>query len=215
MSAELSDCEINAVRQAVLEAGVWRVAGDFTFASGEQANNKLEIDRLLLPENGERRQTVVSALAKIAMAAKPDLLYGVPSGGQDFARLVGQKLDLPVISIDKILPQKPGQKNFGYSSDNDQKMVSTAARLVGIEDVTTTMTSLAAVLTLPGLAVKTQKMVAIWRRGQPNQERQLPLPAESLSWIIEQPIPNHIASDCEFYRAFGHQAVGRLTDIPS
>lgn len=210
MSAELNTHEIIDVRNAVLDAGVWRVGEEFTFASGEQANNKLEMDRLFLPENYRQLEKVTAALAKIAVGANPDLLCGVPSGGQDLAVIVGQILRVPVISIDKNEALIPGEKNFHYTLEKDQQMVAAASRAVLIEDVTTSITSIGGVLKLDGLAEKTCRIVAVWRRGKPSEERLLPLPPGSLHWIIQQSIPNQITKKYHFYELYGHQAIGEL-----
>lgn len=207
MAAELTYNEIIDTRESVLDIGVWKL-GRFIFADGGVANNKLDMEVLL--GDDKHCQRIVGYLARL-VHPETDLLFGMPSGGQEFAKYIGQLLDLPVISLDKDSDSPPGEKHFSYTSPDDELAVEGAKCVTGIEDVTTKMTSTAGTLLLPGLAQKTRRIAAIWRRGMPDEERVLP-DHISKRWIYQQPLPNLITKEHPFYRGFGHRAVGEFVD---
>jgi orotate phosphoribosyltransferase len=89
-----------SIEDAVMHSGVWHF-GDYTFAGGKKANNKLEIPPLL--EDPEVKELVLDALTDLIAQHSPDALWGVPSGGQSFAHHLGKKrrLNLPVVYLKK------------------------------------------------------------------------------------------------------------------
>lgn len=202
--ASLLPASTHDIRAAILDVGVWEL-GDCQFADGREANNKLVMDRLLgCPKQLE---VVLRPLGALALQHRPDALWGVPSGGQLFAEALGEELGLPVIQLEKV-DTSPGRKTFRYQSEKDRLLAQQAKRLVGIEDVTTTFTSLAGAMELPLLDQKTRAITAIWRRGSKEIERRLPVP---IHWLVEEYMPNIMGPYHPFRLQHGYKAVRRIS----
>lgn len=200
----ISTSEIEQARQDILTAGVWEL-GEYVFAGNNEANNKLEMERLL--NQPEKAELVLNLLGGLAIGSSfyPDAIWGVPNGGQEFAKVLGKRLKVPVVLLakDKV-NSSPGEKRFKFRSDEDEAIVDAAQNMVAVEDVTTKLTSLDGALQNPKLAKKTNYIVAIWRRGTEVIERKLYVP---ILWIIEEPLPNIITPDHPFYQRYHDLAV--------
>jgi orotate phosphoribosyltransferase len=187
------------IENVVMRAGVWHF-GDYTFASGKKANNKLEIPELL--EDPEAREVVLHEMGKLVVAHSPDAIWGVPSGGQEFARHLCKELDVPVIFLRKV-GSLAGSKEFAYNTRYDAKAARKAECIVGIKDITTELTSVNGVLQLPELKEKTEAIVALWRRE--NSEVEKPL-GVNVEWVVEDEVPNTITPEHPFYSQYAHLA---------
>ncbi len=190
------------MRHQILSTGTWRF-GEFVFASGEEANNKLDAEALV--EHTSQYVYVLSELGRIARQWEPKALVGVPRGGQRLASDLGLMLNLPVIELEKE-DTTPGRKTFRYADERDKHLAATAGPIVALEDVTSEMTSLDGMLQLPELREHVVAVSAIWRRGRVETERELGVP---ITWLIEEPLPNVIEADHPFYQEYGLFAVGR------
>lgn len=184
------------VRAAILGAGVLRL-GDMRFAGGQTANNKLDMTRLFEEGNRAALHTVVAALGKAASWHHPDALWGVPAGGQRFARAVGQALDLPVLGLKKYTNHLGGRR-FEYGED---ALVEPHVRMVGVEDVTTTFGSVVGCLQLPELREATRAVVAIWCRGEEDPDDVI-MPDQQVvvEPLVVEPIPSYIRPSHPIYR---------------
>jgi orotate phosphoribosyltransferase len=187
------------IENAIMASGVWHLA-DYVFASGKTANNKFEIPLLL--EDEEASQLVLRELGGLAMAYEPDVLWGVPSGGEEFACYLGEELGLPVARLNKV-STSPGRKTFEYKTRYDERLAHRARRMVGLEDITTELTSVAGALELQNLKAKTTGVVAVWRRGTPEVEKDLGV---EVSWLVKEAVPNMITPDHPFYKKYQHLA---------
>jgi orotate phosphoribosyltransferase len=183
------------IEDVVMRAGVWNF-GDYTFASGKKANNKFEIPDLL--KDSEAKEVVLREMSKLVVAHSPDAIWGVPSGGQEFARHLRKALDVPVIFLRKV-GSLAGSKEFEYDTRYDAKAARKAERMVGIEDITTELTSVDGVLRLPEINEKTEAIIALWRRGTPEVEKPLGVKVE---WVIEEEVPNVITPEHPFYQQY-------------
>ncbi len=202
MGSESSDQE--RLRSAVLGAGVLQL-GDVTFAGGVSANNKLDMTRLFLQED-ERIGliNVVAALGRSAIQYDPDALWGVPTGGQKFAKALGQVLEVPVIGLKKD-QDHIGYRRFDYDvlDTEGQVPISDYCRMVGIEDVSTTYGSVVGCLQLPELREATKAVAVIWSRGEDDPDEViLPDMRVSLIPLIVEPVPSHLKKSHELY-AYG------------
>ncbi len=203
----LNQLEPVRAKHAVFEAGAWEVAEDFQpyvrFASGEQANNKLLLDRLV----DEPR--MLRPMVKLAEFLEPDAVWGQPSGGQAFAERIAEELDVPLIRLKKDV-NLPGIKTCDYASDKDYKIAHDAGRTVGIEDVGNEFTSLYGTLRLSprlrDIARSTGGIVMGWRRGSPARERELDIDILS---VVHEYIPNMVTPDSLFFKRYGEFAVRR------
>ena len=206
--------------QRSLEEGIWEVNVDAVFASGDRANNKVDWSKLFLldedlndvndPLNfalSPAGELIVGTLVEVTDEFAPDLLIGVPSGGQRFATAVARVLGIQVARLKKVASQ-PGQKNFAFEDLYSQTLVEDSNRVAIIEDVTTKNTSLAGVLRVPGVSQKELHLQAIQRRDDGSNELVLPF---AVNWLIDKwPIPNVISSDNPTYKKWGYLALGEL-----
>lgn len=204
-----------------LAEGVWEVGVDKVFASGDSANNKVDWALLFLYEENlldskdpvnfivsPAGELIVEALVEAVDDYAPDLLMGVPSGGQRFAMLVARVLDIEVARLKKVPCPEKGQKNFDYQDSDSQDLVGRSRRIAIIEDVTSKHTSLAGVLRVPGVSEKTVLLQVIQRRDDGTNEAELPL---QVNWLIDAwPMPNIMTRDDPTYQRWGHLAVGVL-----
>lgn len=190
--------------EAVLSAGTWEL-GEYTFATGRPANNKLFMERVL--QHPEASKVILRSLGQLVLQHEPDVLWGVPAGGQEYAMALGAWLGIGVVMLEKEV-NEAGRKTFRYKRARDRIRMEGAQCAVGVEDVTTTFTSIKGALLLPELQEKTLGAVAVWRRGQSDSERQINIPVH---WLIEEPLPNHITTEHPFYKRYGHRAVRQQT----
>jgi hypothetical protein len=202
--SEVASQQSNPVLEAVLDAGVWEL-GTYKFATGKTGNNKLFMDRLL--KRPEQAEMFLSTLGALALSYEPDGLWGVPSGGQQFAIELGHMLDLPVVKLKKV-SSLPGHKTFQFATPEDEVAAKKAARLAAIEDVTNEFTSLKGALDNSELRRKTYGVASGWRRGHHGQAHGFFMP---IKWVIEAPLPNIITPDHPFYQKYGHRAVRQNT----
>ena len=89
-------------------------------------------------------------------------------------------------------------------SDQDRELAANSRRLIGIEDVTTELTSTDGALHLPELDDHTLAVLAGMRRGTSDRERDIHRP---IHWLFEASLPDFIDKDHPFYRRYGHLAV--------
>ncbi len=192
------------IRESTLEAGVW-LFGRFVFASLKEANNKLDMPRAL--RRDASRRPLIDRMGELTAAYDPDALWGVPSGGQEFAEELSETkwLGIPVISLVVVGKDANGKKIFGYASAADRKMAARYPRKVGIEDLTTELTSINTTLQLPELADGTVAIVAGCRRGTPDVEN---LPDIPVHWAFEFQVPNIITPGHPHFQRYGHLAIG-------
>lgn len=204
-----------------LEEGIWEVGVGRVFASGDNANNKVDWDQLYIfdedknfpshPSNfllSPAGKLIVEALVEAVDSYSPDLLMGVPSGGQRYAKSVARVLGIEVALLKKVPSLEPGQKKFDYQTSHSQDLVEQSRRLAIIEDVTNKNTSLGGVLRVPGVSEKAVLLQAIQRRDDGTNESELPL---QVNWLIDAwPMPNIMTRDDPTYQRWGHLAVGVL-----
>jgi orotate phosphoribosyltransferase len=187
-------------KELAMQAGVWHL-GNYTFASGKKANNKFEIPELL--NDFEAREIALHAMVNLVLQHSPDALWGVPAGGQEFARQLAKECELPVIYLKKA-PSSRGTKVFTYENRYIAQEAQSAERVVGIEGITNELTSVVGALELPELREKTNAIVAFWRRGTSDIERPLDV---NIEWVVEQEVPNLITPDHPFYQQYAHLAI--------
>ncbi len=204
--------ETEKARDAVFEAGAWQIVKDLgpwvQFASGRWANNKLLMDSLVSDDQpAEIQDAILNPLAKVVELSKADVLWGVVTGGQQYAVKLGERLDLPVVKLKKA-ENKPGFKTYHFVSDEDKELANHAQRLAGFEDAGTEMTSLYGALRLsPQLRRMARATVAIgmgWRRGLLRDEKPLPIQVYPL---VDEHIPNMISRQKRFFKLHGDRAV--------
>lgn len=203
----LSQGERDYCRDTMLAAKVWVVGTSETFASGVQANNKLLFERLRTNDPAGY-EWVLHQMGELIKPYGVQGLWGVPSGGQDIAVDLGQKLELPVVKLRKEPVAEPGKKRFQYASEEDQKAAASIERLAGLEDVPNRFTSFLGALALGELAQHTRVLAGAFGRGAAHfRERVAAYPVELL---VDEYIPDVLRPHDQFWWAHKHQAVGSL-----
>ncbi|HVV25724.1 MAG TPA: hypothetical protein VHC21_01700 [Candidatus Saccharimonadales bacterium] len=173
--------DTESLRETVLRLTFDRYEG--TFAGGQPANNKLDLERIAhVP--GLRAQ-IVYGLAELAQPHRPDLIVGVPHGGDWLATDLAWQLGIRALLLDK-----DEHKAFHYQKGGEQ-MVARSERVVGVDDLFNRRTSIRKVQALNGLAERMVAAVAVWDRN-PAMKPRLPLPHEAL---IEEAIPDMLPAD--------------------
>ncbi len=163
--------------------------GQYEFASGETANNKLGLDaETLETSDPELYHEVVGRLAVQARQFKPNALTYVPNGARGYAHAIGHLTGLPVVEM-VATPNEQGGKDVALARGfkNLARFVL-ARRIVLIEDVTTELTSVNRTLEMPFMKHKVAGIAAIWRRGVEGREKPLPKGIRA-SWLVEAPMP--------------------------
>lgn len=189
---------------AVMASEVWEF-GDFTFASGKTANNKIQLPKVL--DTIHAKGLLLGRMAELIQGYQPDMLWGVPDGGQEFAKVLGEDLGVPLLELerDEEASARMGTKIFKYVNDDEIANAEVAEKIVGIEDVSNELTSVVSALDLPVLSRKTVAVVIGFRRGSRKNEQPVSVPLEA---AIDMPIPNIIDHNHPFFRKYGHLALG-------
>ncbi len=182
--------ERERVKAAIDRAGV-RIHGHFVFANGGHSEVKLEMDKLR--DSPAELQEVLALLGKLGKSLNPDVVLGVPSGGQWLADELAQlrMISAPVVALERI----PGgeKQDFRFRSELDQMLALRARRLVIFEDVVSTMSSIAGVVRLLDPVMQDIHSVAIWRRGV-----LLPQFSQGVTphFLVEEEIPIYEKDQC-------------------
>jgi orotate phosphoribosyltransferase len=178
------------VKVAVERAGV-RIEGHFVFANGGHSDVKLEMDKLR--DSPEELDAVLELLSKYGASLQPDVILGVPSGGQWLADEVTRLglLEKPVAALERI----PGgaKQDFRFRSEADAVLAAGASKIVVYEDVVSTMSSVAGVVKLLDPVGQDIHSVAIWRRGVLLPEF---LQGVTPHFLVEEEIPTYEESEC-------------------
>lgn len=213
----------NKTFEAALSEGIWQVGIDVTFASGKKANNKIDWEQVFVyqeatadpqhPRNFQLTSAgklVVGQMAEMIDRFKPDLLAGVPTGGQRFAMAIGRELDVEVARLKKV-KNEPGLKTYDYETPDEREKVEQSSRLTLVEDATSEFTSLRGAIQLVDATEgeRVLEVTAIHRRDDGSNELPIDVP---IDWLIaDAPIPNLLTPDHPTFQRFGHLAVGQLS----
>ena len=165
-----------------------------TFASGAPANNKLDMEHLLVGSNAYN--TVVRSIGALATIYQPDFCVGVPDGGTGIAMHVANHMEIgwyPLMRSD----DDPSTIVFEYEEDEDHCQEKTRGLIV--EDVFNRFTSTKRVLQIPPIALRAVVAVAVWDRGMPAEREALSIPTKA---VIEEHIPAQLPGDSPLWEAY-------------
>ncbi len=158
------------------------VEGNFRFAEGITANNKLQAERL--KRNPELFQVVIDRLGQLAVEFRPDSITYVPNGARIFAELVAAKLALPIIHLVKQVDLEGQPGKMFYSRPADRRAViedTTVSEIVIIEDISRTFGSPNSVLELEGMRKKAKGLVSVLHRGEEEARQNFSLETQSVA----------------------------------
>ena len=233
MSDNISLQESWAVRDGVLRIGSWEVGPDAPegsgadfediaeFASGALANNKLSADKVLetytqgMPVSEDEllaiRANVLNTFGKLlyVYGEDPDVLWGLPNGGQDYALWLGGMFGIPVARLGKAT-KEPGKKTFRPLTADDAKLLRKGRRMIGFEDAGNAGTSPHGAFYesdeqgLDMLRHNTMGFNFLWVRGRLQRLDRLKIP---MNTVVDARVPNRITRKDAFYQDFGHWAI--------
>lgn len=185
--------------EALLSAGVF-IEGDFIFASGAHATLKADGERLY--SKPRQLAVILGHFAAYPCVQEADVLLYVPEGMRQFAVLLGEELDKRVAKARKI---EGARYKFEFESEQDDRLANEAEAPFIVEDIVTTLGSIAGMRSL----LTTDKPVhslAMLLRGTVNPEYRAGLVDH---YLLEREIPT---DKVEFRRRLKED---RLWRIPS
>jgi hypothetical protein len=161
-----------------------------SFANGEQANNKLDLETLP-KRDPELYNYSVRRLGKLILPYDVDFIVPVPNGACGLARDVADSIGVIYVPLVK-------RKDDSIACKDEGAELSLADGVVGavVEDVFNKFTNTKKVLSVPGLASKIVVAVALFDRGDPSQrEEPQDVAIESLAGRY---IPANLPKNSEF-----------------
>ncbi|OGK16635.1 hypothetical protein A2690_03405 [Candidatus Roizmanbacteria bacterium RIFCSPHIGHO2_01_FULL_39_12b] len=182
------------IRESILAAGVL-INGHFVFADGDHSFNKLEMDNLW--DHPNQLALILHALAAAESLPEADVLIGVPSGGQ---RLVTTMHELgfderPIAWLERIPDGRKQDFRFRAKADRELALSASSPRI--IEDVVTTLSSVAGAVRLLRPDVQEIHALAIWRRGKAKPQYSTGFTAH---YLIEEELPTYSPEECPVHR---------------
>lgn len=182
--------------QAFIDAECIR-EGVFNFASGQEAT--LKIDASELYKHPKQLQIVLGHTAVHPFVQETDVLIYVPDGMRTFATILGEDLGLPVAHMRR-KPNATSRYDFEFRDWKDQKIAFDAKNPVILEDVVSTLGSVAGVRKVlrPGPTINS---LALLLRGEVNPAYQTGVNDQ---YLVKKYIP--IDKD-EFTELYGPIAV--------
>ncbi len=193
------------IREDILNAQTWSYGVNVTFASRKPANNKLDIERLALPQYRAVYSNLLVAMGCLVTKHEHEMLWGPPKGGQNIARHLGQILEVEVAELEMIGEDEQGFKQFGFVSTKE-RLKARRKKKIGIEDASNEFTTILSCLKLPEIRDGTTAIVNAWRRGEPGTEQPLP-EGVVIEEVVHEPIPKIITPNHAFYQENAHRAL--------
>lgn len=166
-----------------------------TFAGGEQANNKLDLEKIT--GSVKLRARVAVRMAELVRQSefypKLDMIVAVPNGANWLALDMGYLLGRFVLQLDK----DPETKDFSFRHNGDNQLAGTK-NIIIVDDVLNQLTNTSKVYELPDMAERTNAVFGIWDRN-PDRTTSctLPVPVQA---IISEYIPAQLPSDSKLWK---------------
>lgn len=187
------------VWEAQVRAGCF-VEGRWNFASlNAESRDTVKFDGEVLYRDGNERHlgTVLSAVAGHPCIKEADVLLYVPDGMRKFVNLLGGWMGVLVSQVERT-PKSASRYDFRFPCEADKITAHTAVNPRIVEDVVSTLGSVAGVrrLLLPGQNVHA---VSYLLRGSVNPDYESGL---SYHTLVRRDIPLGMTAP-EFYRGFG------------
>lgn len=170
------------LRDRLLQVGFRRY--EDSFASGLQANNKLDLSYEALHPHAELLAEVIQRLGELATEYQPDLIVPVPNGANGIGSNVAMKLNIEAACLIKNTWDTTQGIYYGNGS---AQAINEHERIILVEDVINGLTSTRRVMALPGITERLVSVIGIWDRGDPQTRLVLPR-GVVLQAIIQEPI---------------------------
>lgn len=182
----------------ILEADTLEITDkEVIFAGGDRANNHLNLDKLADHPDILEEVTEQMAFLILAHNCHVEFLAPIPSGGDILADSISKYLrredvdDIPVVKFDKT--------NNGKFAiiENQREDIENLTHGVVIDDASTRLSSLRRFIQTPELKYKDLSFCAIWRRGSPDIEIDIPI---RKFWVVEREIPFILDKNSDLYK---------------
>jgi orotate phosphoribosyltransferase len=165
--------------------------GKYDFAGGAQANNKLNMENLESHLALRAKAAVrVAELIRIQMPEKPELIIGVPNGGDWLAGDVAHLIGGHVLTLDK----DSTTKEISFKP-RGREILNLFKSAVIVDDVLNELTNTGKVYALPDMHEKVGGVFAIWDRN-PGRTNNLGI---TTSAVFEETIPPVLPDDSPFF----------------
>ncbi|MGB4758491.1 MAG: hypothetical protein WBP26_00365 [Candidatus Saccharimonadales bacterium] len=181
----------NRLHTDILQASFCRYDGPL--ANGENANNKLDLERI--KDIPDLRQRVSGLVAEKVKLHRPQLIVPVPNGANWLGSDVAGLLDIEWLVLQKDIETK----EISYFAGG-LAVVQSIERLVVVEDVFRKFTNTNKVLALEGIGERAVAAEAIYDRN-PNRIEDIGLPHDAL---VKQYIPTQLPAESSFWQFAGH-----------
>ena len=164
-----------------IEAGIRHFGGvqslDFTAASGARGNTKVDLD--VVKKHPLFMRLINRELARLAGPYHPDLIVPIPTGADIFGIEVARRLETGCALLEWE-DKTPGQKTLRPRTEKDLAMIVEASRIVFVDDVFSTDSSIQAVHDMPDISFKAEGAVVIWDRSDGSFADKMPIPVDSI-----------------------------------
>lgn len=162
-----------------------------TFASGVEANNKLDLERL--PQRPALAARIAVEVGGLVSRYNPDLLVPVPNGANWLVDMISAAR-----GIDRIVARKDPETK-AVTIRNGDEICSQAHRLVVVEDVLNGGTNSGRVIEALDCPEKVVAVVGIWNRGDivAQQQRFSEIAGHEVAVVaaVEEYIPPMLPTD--------------------
>lgn len=175
------------LRHGILTTCFGRYDGEL--ANRDKANNKIDLEKLL--QAPEYAALAVAQVARLAREHHPDLLVPVANG----ANWLGREAALS-LGIDCMLMDKDEETKELSLRRNAAQTYGANRRIVIVEDVLRTGTSVGKTLSLPTIGERAEAVVSVWDRGDVATRPDLLVPVIS---VITEHIPAHLPPDSPYW----------------
>jgi hypothetical protein len=182
------------LRERLLDVGFGSYEG--SFADGQSANNKLELDYAMLSKHPELCNEVVTRLTDLAEIFNPQFIMGVPDGATGFAAAVAARIRLQRKIYNPVLTKDGTTQAIDYRGSMDRSLVMALSTGVLIEDVLNRRSTTERVLRISGLAPKITTVIGIFDRSLPEERIDVGKPVYRLA---AQEIPAVLTADSELW----------------
>lgn len=124
---------------------------------------------------------------------RADVLLGVPTGGQRLGIVLSEKswIDLPVARLERI----PGgaKQDFRFVSKNDRELALDSNHVLIVEDVVSTLSSVAGVIRHLDPGRQEIHAISVWRRGYTKEKYARGLTPH---YLVEELINSYLPDEC-------------------
>jgi orotate phosphoribosyltransferase len=165
------------------------VRDDKVFASGIQANNKIDMERLA---NDPVAHALVERLGGLIVVQRPEFLVAVPNGASWMTAILCNQLSIPEVQL-----TKHQDRSVDYLNAEEATKVLSYEQGVLIEDIFNRFTNTRKVLSLPGMSERVVAVTALMDRGEPSIREPLEIPHFVL---VHEPIPEQLPPDSVYWK---------------